>query len=258
MKEPLVSIIIPVYNAAATIRETIRSVRVQTCTDWELILVDDGSRDASMQIIREEIADLPARLLQNTHDGEKGALKGPAGARNTGVDAARGRYIAFLDADDIWLPDKLAHQLAFVKARGAAFSCTSYVFGDEQGQPTRHVVHAPDRMDYRRALTRTVIFTSTVMLDRETLPPELTRMPVGIGSEDTACWWRIMQSGVDVAGLDEVLTIYRRPAHSLSSNKGRAVQRIWRLYREVAGLSVIQAAWCLVGWAVRATLRRIL
>ena len=260
---PVVSVIVPVYNAGAVIRETIAAVRAQTMTDWELILVDDGSTDDSIAIIRDEIAREPAsvsgvrmRLLQS-EVRDKDSYRGPAGARNCGVDAALGRYIAFLDADDIWYPDKLSRQLEFMRENDAPFTFTSYVFGDAQAEPTRHVVHAPDSLDLEHALTRTVIFTSTVMLDRERIERRLLYMPY-MESEDTACWWRILKSGIIARGLDEVLTVYRRPAHSLSSDKVSAVSRIWRLYREVAGLSAARSLKCMAGWATRATLRRVL
>lgn len=81
-------------------------------------------------------------------------------------------------------------------------------------------------------------------------------MPL-IASEDTALWWTLLKSGITAYGLDELLVIYRRPAQSLSANKGRAVARIWRLYREIAGLNVFCAAWHLIGWAWRATMRRL-
>ena len=248
---PAVSIVVPVHNAEPYIRKTIESVRQQTYTDWELLLIDDCSTDESNKIIREEITGDPRmRLITD------GIQKGAAATRNIGIDAAAGRYIAFLDADDIWLPDKLAHELAFADKTGAAFVFTSYVFGDEKGQPLRKIVHAPASLDFAHALSRTVIFTSTVLLDRQALGKELIRMPE-IESEDTACWWSILKSGVTAMGLDEVLTIYRRPGGSLSSNKLRSVKRIWGLYRQIAGLSVPSSLYHLIGWAPRATLRRL-
>ena len=114
----------------------------------------------------------------------------------------------------------------------------------------------PERLSYREALSRTVIFTSTVLFDREKLPDSLLVMP-DVPSEDTALWWQILRAGHTAFGLDENLVIYRRPKKSLSSNKAKAVKRIWGLYRKQEGLSALKSAWYFCFWAVRATLRRI-
>ena len=249
----MISIIVPVYNAKKYIGETIQSVRGQTYTDWELILVDDCSPDGS--------ADYIEKLLEESGDGRirlirKSQNEGAAMARNTGLEVAQGRYIAFLDADDLWAPEKLEEELAYMNEVGAGFVFTSYHFGDESAVPTGKAVHVPETLNYRQALSRTVIFTSTVLIDTEKIGKELIRMPQ-IASEDTATWWRILKSGVMAHGLDKLLVIYRRPGKSLSSNKVKAVKRIWGLYRKVAGLDVAQSAWYLAGWAVRASWRRV-
>jgi teichuronic acid biosynthesis glycosyltransferase TuaG len=248
--DELVSIIVPVYNAASYIENTIEMVRRQTHSDWELILVDDASTDESVAVIRRMLGEGDIRLIQKSHN------EGAAAARNTGLDAARGRYIAFLDADDVWMPDKLLRELAFMKDRQADFVFSAYEFGDEEARGTGKIVHVPDKLTYYEALTRTVIFTTTVLIDRERIPDELIRMPE-VESEDTATWWQILRAGHTACGLDEVLAIYRRPAKSLSSNKLAAIRRIWRLYRRQEGLSVMHSAWCFLFWAYRATARRI-
>ena len=181
---------------------------------------------------------------------------GAAGGRNRGLDEAQGRYIAFLDADDIWKSDKLSKQLKFMEENDAAFCFTSYEFGDEEAVGTGKFVRVPRTLSYREALSRTVIFTSTVMFDTQKIDKSLLYMPY-IASEDTATWWSILRTGVTAEGLDEVLTVYRRPKKSLSSNKFSAIKRIWALYREREGLGVLSSAWYFAGWAVRATLRRI-
>ena len=250
----MTSIIIPVHNASETIRQTARSVQNQTDTDWELIFVDDASTDDSAEIIRT--------IIQNTNqmmsliELENGGSA--ARARNAGIEAAMGRYIAFLDADDIWMPEKLAHTLAHMKEHNAAFAFTSYAFGDADAEPTGKEVRVPDTLTFREALSRTVIFTSTVIFDTQQIAKKWIMMPE-IESEDTATWWRILRKGVTAYGLDEVLTVYRRAGKSLTSNKVKAVRRIWNLYRNpgVADLGLVSSAVHFVGWAVRATLRRI-
>ena len=256
MKEKI-SIIVPLYNAAQYIEKTIETVVGQTYDEWELLLVDDCSRDDSVNVAKRCIASLDDKTASRIRLIEKKKNEGAAMARNTGLDASSGRYIAFLDADDVWYPHKLEHELMFMNKHDAGFVCSSYQFGDEQAVPTGKVVRVPKRLSYKKALSRTIIFTSTVLIDTQKVEKELIRMPA-IGSEDTATWWNILKSGVDIYGLDEQLVIYRRPATSLSSNKGKAITRIWNLYRQVAGLGVIGASWHILLWAVHATSRRIL
>ena len=294
MKE-LVSIIVPVYRAAAYIVETIVMVEAQTWQDWELILVDDCSPDNSAEVIRNTLRKqagwdnaarqscegVQAEVLMDA-DGQAEVLtaagvrtemftgaggqpvmllqkqknEGAARARNTGLDMAQGRYIAFLDADDVWYPEKLEREMRFMRQKEAGFVFTAYEFGDSQARPTGRVVHVPERLTYRQALSRTVIFTTTVLFDRKRIPDRLLRMPA-VAREDTATWWQILREGYTAWGLNEVLAVYRRPAKSLSSNKAEAVRRIWNLYRRQEKLSVAASAGYFIMWAYRATKRRI-
>lgn len=250
-QKPEVSIVVPVYNAASYLKQTVEMVKKQTFSDWELWLVNDCSTDGSAAVM-EQLAEEDERihLLHQSVNG------GAAMARNAGIDKSRGRYLAFLDADDVWHPEKLEKELAFLKEKQAAFVCTSYEFGDEDGNGTGKIVHVPPMLTYRKALSRTVIFTTTVMMDLEKLPRELVHMP-DVKSEDTAAWWQILRAGYPVYGLDETLAVYRRPKKSLSSNKFAAMQRIWNLYRRQEKLGIIASSWYFCFWALRATLRRI-
>ena len=143
-----------------------------------------------------------------------------------------------------------------MKEKQAAFVCTSYEFGDEQARGTGRIVHVPETLTYKQALSRTVIFTTTVLIDRSKTGRELIHMPE-VRSEDTALWWKILRNGFVAHGLDEVLAVYRRPAHSLSSDKREAIRRIWYLYRRQEGLPLLKSAYYFVFWALRATLRRL-
>lgn len=246
-----VSIVMPVYNAEQYLEQTVASVQAQTCTDWELIAVDDCSPDGSFALLCE-LAGQDARIRPVRQERNQGAAQ----ARNRGIGLAEGRYLAFLDADDLWSKEKLEKELAFLKEKQAAFAFTAYEFGDSEGRGNGKVVHVPETLTYRQALSRTVIFTTTVLFDLEAIDRELIKMP-DVKSEDTATWWKILRAGYTAYGLDENLAVYRRPERSLSSNKLEAIRRIWRLYRGQEGLSVIRSAWYFCFWAVRAVLRRI-
>ena len=245
----MISIIVPVYNAEKFIRETIQSVLDQTYTDFELLLVDDCSRDKSVEVIGS-FEDARVILLRQEQNA------GAYAARNRGLKEAKGRYIAFLDSDDCWEPCKLEHEMAFMERENAGFVFTGYEFADENCVGTGKVVRVPRTINFKQALSNTTIFTSTVLIDREKIPDELIEMP-HIASEDTATWWRILKAGHVGYGLDENLVRYRRSSNSLSANKFVALKRIWGLYRKIAGLSVVASAWYFVGWAIKAVKRRI-
>ena len=249
----MISIVTPVYNAAAFICQTMEMVRKQEYREWEWFLVDDCSKDNSCEMIENYLKEYPDNRI---HLIKKEKNEGAALTRNRGIEEAKGRYIAFLDADDVWLPQKLRMQMEFMKEKDAGFVFSSYEFGDEAAVGTGKVVHVPEELTYKKALSRTVIFTTTVLLDTEKIPKELIYMP-NVPSEDSATWWQILRKGHVARGMDKVLAIYRRPAKSLSSNKLKAIQRIWYLYRKVEKLPLITSCIAFVGWAYRATVRRI-
>lgn len=249
----MVSIVVPVYHAEKFVEATMDSVRAQTYTDWELLLVVDGKEDPTIAVIEEYITknrEERIRLLVQEHN------KGAALARNRGVKEAKGRYIAYLDADDLWKPEKLEKELQFMQQKDAAFVFTGYEFADENAVGTGKVVHVPECLTYKEALKNTTIFTTTVMFDTEKISKDALEMP-DMRSEDTALWWRVLRSGYDAYGLDENLVYYRRPAKSLSSNKLVAIKRIWNLYRKAEKLSLPYSCYNFCFWAVNAVLRRV-
>lgn len=249
----LVSIIVPVYNVEKVIKETMDSVLAQTYPHWELLLVEDCSKDNSAGVIMDYIAekgDNRIRLIRQPSN------QGAARARNRGLNQARGRYISYLDADDLWVPEKLEKQLKLMEQKDAAFSFTGYEFADEKGIGLGKIVRVPETLSYTQALSNTTIFTTTVMFDTQKIPKDLLEMPE-IKSEDTALWWRVLRTGYVAYGLDENLARYRRAGRTLSSNKLEAIRRIWNLYRKAEGLSLIRSMWHFCFWAVRAVWRRI-
>jgi len=258
-KDGLVSVIVPVHNAENFIIETIDCVRGQSYKDWELLLIEDGSTDHTMNVMEaylEKLQDERIRLVIREIRSPEERNFGAARARNLGLSLAQGRYIAYLDADDRWAADKLERELAFLREKQAGFVFTGYEFGDEKARGTGKIVHVPETLHFKQALANTTIFTSTVMMDTEEIDKSLMEMPY-IKSEDTASWWKILKTGVTAYGLDENLVVYRRAGKSLSSNKVEAVRRIWNLYRQAAGLSVFASACHFVPWAYRAVKRRV-
>lgn len=251
--EELVSIIVPVYQVESYIVETMDCVYGQTYENWELLLIDDCGGDRCVEIMEDYIrqkGDSRIRLIRQPSN------MGAAKARNRGLKEAKGRYIAYLDADDLWVPEKLERELAYLKEKEAAFVFTGYEFAGQDGNGTGKVVTVPESLNYKEALKNTIIFTSTVMFDTEKTGREILEMPV-MKSEDTALWWRILRNGYVAWGLDENLVKYRRAGSSLSSNKLEAVRRIWNLYRRAEGMGILNSAYHFCFWAVRAVKRRV-
>ena len=249
----MVSVVVPVYHAEKYIEETMDCVCAQTYLNWEMLLVVDGPEDPTVEVIQkylEKTGEKRIRLF--IQDKNQGA----ALARNRGVAEAKGRYIAYLDADDLWMPDKLEKEVNFVKQKDAAFAFTGYEFADENGKGTGKVVKVPEKLTYKEALKNTTIFTTTVMFDTEKIDKAMLKMP-NMRSEDTALWWRILREGYTAYGLNENLVLYRRPAVSLSSNKIVAIKRIWNLYRQAEKLSIPYSCYNFCFWAVRAVIRRV-
>lgn len=249
----LVSIIVPVYNVKKYIIATIESVLKQTYTNWELLLIEDGSTDGTKEVVEEYLQKhSDDRICFHIIEENIGA----AAARNYGMDISRGRFVTYLDSDDLWMPDKLEKQVAFMLERQAAFSFTGYEFADASGTGTGKVVKVPETINYKEALQNTTIFTSTVMFDTQKLSKEELHMPL-VKSEDTALWWRILRSGTLAYGLQENMVLYRRIGNSLSSNKIEALRRIWNLYRKEEKLSIFFSAYNFCFWAWRAVKRRV-
>ncbi|MET7641134.1 glycosyltransferase family 2 protein [Streptomyces sp. NPDC005438] len=244
----LVSVVMPVYNSATTLGAAIRSVLTQTQADLELLITDDQSTDGSMDLLME-FARQDKRVLPESAPERGGAGR----ARNLAINRARGDYVAFLDSDDMWLPEKAERQVAFAEEGTAPLTFTSYfkMDADYDGEstdftPNGRVVHAREHVDYRAMLVRDHIGALTAMYDRNVLGTKL--MPEMRKRQDYALWLSIMRDGTDARGLAEPLAVYRaHQAGSLSSNKLSLVRYNWELYREHERLSVPRATWALAG-----------
>ena len=244
---PVVSIVTPVHNGAAFIRETIASVQAQTWDDWELLVVDDASEDGSAEIVEDLAAeDSRIRVFRLERNG------GAAVARNTAIESARGRYIAFLDGDDLWLPHKLERQLAFMRENNAAFSYAAYERVDEDGRYLSPV-GVPPRLRYRDLLKTCYVGCLTAMYDTNVFGKRY--MPLIRRRQDYALWLELLRDGETAMGLNQVLGVYRVRSGSISSNKASTSLYTWRMYREVEGLSLARSAWCFAHQTGRAAVR---
>ena len=220
-KTPKVSIIVPVYNAGRFLEQTLQSVIQQDFTDWELLLVNDCSTDNSVEIIHQHKEDRRIRLINL----EKNS--GAAVARNQGIKMARGRFLAFLDSDDLWMPDKLSKQLDFMERGNYGFSFTEIRMTDEEGTPISKVRFIPEKVDYRYLLRRTVIATSSVMLDRQAIGD--FSMPLRRSGQDYATWLMLLRRVSYAYCLQEPLVNYRVVNHSLSSNKLSSLKQVYNI-----------------------------
>ena len=246
----LVSIITPTYNSEDYVDATIQSVCDQTFTDWELVVVDDCSTDSTVERVRVwQKADSRIKLLCNPEN------LGPGPTRNRAMQASEGRYIAFLDSDDIWLPNKLTVQLAAMRSAGAVFSFTSYEMIDRTGAALGRVVRAPRTLCYAELLRNTVIGCLTVMVDRSEVGTlEMPNIP---SRQPLVLWLRILKQHGPGLGVADVLARYRVRPGSISSDKMRAARQVWRVYREYEGLSLFRSARYFFSYALKAGGRNI-
>lgn len=250
MIEGLVSIIMPSYNAARFIGESINSVLLQTYSNWELLIVDDCSKDNSVEVVRK-FANIDKRVVLFSLEKNVGA----AAARNVAIEHAQGQYIAFLDSDDVWDEYKLEKQLAFMKQYSYAFTFSNYYVMEENGKKTENIVKVPSSLSYHQYLRNTIIGCLTVIIDRQQSGD--FKMPLIKSSHDMALWLLIMKRGFKAYGLKDVLAGYRLVSTSNTAKKWKAAKDVWKVYREIEGLSVLYAAYCFCGYAINAVLKRI-
>jgi len=243
-----VSIITPSYNSAKFIGRTIESVLSQSYSDWEMIIVDDCSRDKSVEVIKKYLDDR-IRLINLTDN------RGAAFARNKALEVATGRFIAFLDSDDLWKSRKLEIQLNFMLENNYAFTFSSYECISEEGNSLNKVIVVPQVVSYGNYLKNTIIGCLTVIIDKSKVGD--FRMPEIESSHDMALWLLIMKRGFKAFGLNKVLSKYRLVDTSNTANKYKAAKDVWKVYREIEGLSFIKSIYCFVFYAFNAVYKRI-
>lgn len=244
MMKGLVSIITPTYNCGRFIGETIDSVLAQTYSNWEMIIVDDRSTDDTEAVVRKYM-EQDNRIKYTLLDVNSGA----AVARTKAMKLAEGQYMAFLDSDDLWTPDKLERQLKFMTENGYAFSCTAYEQIDEESNPLDRVIKTIEKTDYNRLLLDCPVGNSTVMYDVSKMGK--FEVPNIRKRNDDALWLQMLKKEKYIWGMEDVLMKYRIRTNSLSNNKLKVIKYHWILYREIEHLNVFRSLfhigyWCLI------------
>ncbi|PLX70547.1 MAG: glycosyl transferase [Denitrovibrio sp.] len=239
--DELVSIILPMYNDEKFIKEAVSSVLSQTYENWEMIIIDDASTENSLEII-EDFASNDSRIRVFSFDKNKGLSE----ARNKAIEEAGGKYIAFLDSDDLWLPEKLERQIDFMKENNLPFNYSSYFLIDSLGDDIGKFI-TKRSLTYKDILKTCSIGMLTVVYDAEKIgkrPFELVHM-----REDYLLWLSIVKELKVVYGILEPLAKYRVRGRSVSSNKLKAAAKQWRVYRDHLGYSFVRSLYYFVHYA---------
>lgn len=238
--KPLVSVVIPAYNSELYISQTIQSVVTQTYTNWELIVVDDCSADRTKELVEAWVRrDSRIRLLACPEN------RGVAEARNAGIAAARGEWIALLDSDDLWVEEKLEKQLDLANSSGAKVIYCSYMLM----RPDRETPFlVPEETSFEHMLIKSVISCSTVLL-HESIAKHYT-FDKSYYHEDYVLWLTILQDGHRAKGCREVLAKYRLLPASRSANKLRSAWKRWIIYRDYLHLPLLRRCWVFVQYAL--------
>ena len=240
----LVSIIMPSYNSELTIKESIKSVIEQTYSNWELLITDDCSTDRTCQIVKEFV-EQDDRIKLFVSDKNKGA----GAARNNSIKESSGRFLAFLDSDDLWAPDKLKEQINYMTINGYALTYTAYSKIDTYGNIKKDIL-PPSKGDFSSLLKSNDIGCLTAIYDTEVVGK--VYMPLIRKRQDMALWLIILQK-IDYAHcLNKNLAFYREGHLSLSSNKIKIIKSQWEFYRNYLGFGYVKAVYYFLHYIQRA------
>lgn len=243
MKENLVSVIMPTYNCGKFIEETIKSVVNQTYKNWELIIIDDCSKDNTEDIVNR-YAKCDNRIRYHKLETNQGA----AVARTRAMKMAIGSYMAFLDSDDLWKNDKLEKQINFMEKNSYSFTCTAYEQIDENNNLLNKIIRPKIKADYNRILLDCPVGNSTVMYNVDKLGK--FEVPNIRKRNDDALWLQILKKEKYIYGLNEILMQYRIRQNSISSNKLDLIKYHWQLYRQIEHLSIFRSVFHICWWGV--------
>ena len=244
-EQPLVSIIMPAYNAELHIAESIDSVISQTYSNWELLITDDRSTDTTQKIINEyAIQDSRIKLFINDENGGAGI------ARNNSIKQSVGRFIAFLDADDQWLPEKLTTQISFMLRNNYAFTFTAYQ--KLEGETLKGTVTPPQSTTYNKLLNSNVIGCLTAVYDTNVLGKHY--MPVIRKRQDMGLWLSLLKQVPKSYSLPDVLALYRVDS-GMTQNKFKILKWQWLFYRDVLELNIFRATYHFFIYSVKGFLK---
>lgn len=244
---PLVSIIMPAYNCEKYIAESINSVLMQSYKNYELIIIDDGSKDKTVEIIKNfSLRDSRLKICINKKN------QGVSYSRNKGIEIAVGEWIAFLDSDDLWKETKLEEQILLALEKNVSFLFTGSSFINETGQPYSGIFEVPTEISYNQLLKQNVISCSSVMIKKFHL--EKYKMERDDTHEDFGLWLRILKNGTKAYGINEPLLIYRISSKSKSSNKIKSVKMTYKTYRYV-GLNFFTSTYYLFWYIVKSYIK---
>lgn len=233
--EALVSIVMPAYNCERYVVEAINSILAQTYRNWELLVLDDGSKDNTLRII-EEFSQKDSRIKALPN----GKNMGVSATRNRGIELASGEWIAFLDSDDMWKSEKLEKQFEIVEKEAAEFLFTGSSYINEEGEPYKGIFEVPEKITYKKLRNQNVISCSSVLVKKKYF--EHIKMEKDEMHEDYAVWLRILKLGVTAFGVNEPLLIYRISRNSKSGNKMKTVKMTYKVFRFV-GVNPIGSAY---------------
>ena len=248
-KYPLISIITPLFNTEKYISKTIKSVINQTYQNWELIIIDDKSDDKSKDIVRKFLDDKRIKLISSVKN------KGPAKTRNRGLTIAKGRFVSFLDSDDIWLKNKLEVQLNFMIEEKVGFSFTKYNRINWKGEIIGYPKTFIEMPSYEQLTYNCTIGCLTVMIDRE-ICKDLV-FPDILKRQDHGLWLLLFKKGIQPYGINKVLASYRVRRNSVSSNKFVAAGYQWRLYRDIMNFKFSYSLIIMVKYLINGIRNRI-
>uniref|UniRef100_A0A2A4YTY3 Glycosyl transferase n=1 Tax=OCS116 cluster bacterium TaxID=2030921 RepID=A0A2A4YTY3_9PROT len=247
----LVSIITPSYNCQKFVADTIDSVLAQGYDNWEMIIVDDASTDESITVIEKYAKqDERIKLIKLAENG------GAAMARNKALEHATGRYIAFLDSDDIWYADKLNQQVKFMADNNHPISFTSYATMNEDGQDLNHIIKVVNSLTLEQYLKNTIIGFSTAMIDKSQMKNGIKFLNIRI-RQDTNLWITLLKQGYKAYGLNQTLVRYRIHSNSISANKVKAAKQVWNLYFNIHKFGLFKSAYYFIHYAGNAVKKRI-
>lgn len=248
----LVSIVTPMYKGAAYIGETIHSVQQQTYPHWEMIIVDDCSPDGGAGIAEvKKYADKDERIRLI----ESPVNRGSSGARNIALHKARGRYVAFLDADDIWFPNLLESQLKFMETKNAAIAFASYHRVNENGIQVLKPFIVPEKVCYKDILKSNPIPCLTTLYDREIVGEQYFREELKSLRDDYAFWLEALKKVNYAYGNQEILASYRLVSTSVTRNRKKLIKPQFLIYYKVEQLGLIKSIYYLINWAIRSIIK---